>query len=112
MKHYQECGSELFCRFLRTLDTYLLNKELMLQFMHDHQLPMDKIRVQRDIKRFLNKVYHYEPNNSNSNSGGQEWPEINPNCTPRYLETFNWDTLLYLLNTRYKVRNGIGLDLD
>ena len=62
-----------------------------IDYYQHYQLEDYPIRTQKMIKRLLNRI-HYNLDDSNAFQ-----------CTPRHIETSNWETLAYLIKSRFRV---------
>lgn len=92
------CDKEITHEFLKTLDRMLNHPAEIRAFLVDQEIQCKKDA--RDIKKFFSRIYK-----SNSRQdANRDSPHIFEAITPIYLEVSNWDTCLYLLRCKFKVR--------
>lgn len=79
--------------YLNDLYECLLDDRKLYNYYQHYGLEEYPKRTQKMIKRFINRV-HYNFDDINL---------FNPNCTPRHIETSNWENLAYLIKLRFRV---------
>lgn len=75
------------------MDTNCLSDQFNLNFQHSFLEPIQMIRA---IKKYFNKVFK----EFDQTKGEEAW--LNPSIVPNFVETSNFDSARFMINTRYR----------